>query len=118
MLNKKIVLRDLSHSLKYLSGLFLVPALVGLYFHESPIPFILPFLITFFISKLIHIDEEGEARLREGIVTVTILWLGIILVSALPFILLAKLSFLNALFESASAWTTTGITHPIPHNFP
>ena len=118
MLNKKIVLRDLSHSLKYLSGLFLVPALVGLYFHESPIPFILPFLITFFISKLIHIDEEGEARLREGIVTVTILWLGIILVSALPFILLAKLSFLNALFESASAWTTTGLTDTIPENLP
>ncbi len=118
MLNKKIILRDLSHILRYVSYLFLVPATVGLYFHENPVPFLFPFLITLFVSKLIHIDEEGEARLREGVVTVTLLWIYIILVSTLPFILLVKLSFLNALFESTSAWTTTGLTDIVPETLP
>jgi hypothetical protein len=47
---------------------------------------------------------------RDGFLVVVIFWGGISTVAALPFILGAHLSFVDALFEAVSAFTTTGST--------
>ncbi len=56
--------------------------------------------------------DTRELRLRDGFLIVTCSWLVVILLGAMPFVLLSTpdISFLDAVFESASGFTTTGAT--------
>jgi trk system potassium uptake protein TrkH len=49
-------------------------------------------------------------NLQEGGVIVFLSWLGVCLGSALPFMLESHLNFTQAVFESVSGWTTTGLS--------
>lgn len=49
-------------------------------------------------------------NLQEGGVIVFLSWLGVCLGSALPFMLESQLTFTQAVFESVSGWTTTGLS--------
>jgi trk system potassium uptake protein TrkH len=55
-------------------------------------------------------SAEVSLDLAEGGVIVLIAWLAAIIISALPFFFSGLLSFRNALFESVSGWTTTGLS--------
>lgn len=48
--------------------------------------------------------------LQEGGVIVLLSWVGICLFSAWPFMVVQKLGFTQAVFESVSGWTTTGLS--------
>jgi len=52
----------------------------------------------------------ASLTLQEGGVIVVLSWFSVCLFSALPFILVEKLNFTQALFESISGWTTTGLS--------
>jgi len=51
-----------------------------------------------------------ELTVREGFLFVTLFWMGLGLVSAIPFIIGLHLGLTDALFESISGFTTTGAT--------
>ncbi|MCS7174852.1 MAG: TrkH family potassium uptake protein [Pseudothermotoga sp.] len=48
--------------------------------------------------------------MKEGTVIVLISWLVVIFISALPYRICGLLNFSQAIFESTSGWTTTGLT--------
>jgi trk system potassium uptake protein TrkH len=49
-------------------------------------------------------------RTRDGFLIVALMWSAMSLLGAIPFMLALDMSFTNALFESASGYTTTGST--------
>ena len=51
-----------------------------------------------------------QPQLRDGFMIVTFTWLGLSAIGSLPFLLVGGLDLTNAIFESASGYTTTGFT--------
>ena len=98
------------------SLMMLPPMLVSLYYDDGTIQVFLDsagvFLAVGFLIYLPARHDKRELRLRGGFLIVTLSWLAVILLGALPFVFLdaPDLSFLNAVFESASGFTTTGAT--------
>lgn len=98
------------------SLIMLPPVLVSLYFDDGAYRVFLDSAGIFLVmGLLIYLPVKRERRdlhLRDGFLVVTCSWLAVILVGALPYVLLASpnLSFLDAMFESASGFTTTGAT--------
>jgi len=62
------------------------------------------------IWRLARSRERVVLRVQEGGVIVLLSWVLICLVSAVPFMASMKLSFTQAIFESVSGWTTTGLS--------
>ena len=59
----------------------------------------------------ICLPRGGESlTLQEGAVVVVIAWISAILVGALPLMAVGRLDFTQAIFESTSGWTTTGLS--------
>jgi len=98
------------------SLMMLPPMLVSLYYNDGTHKLFLDSAGLFlFVGFLIYMPvrhEKRELRLRDGFLIVTCSWLAVILVGAFPFLLLTSpdLSFWDAVFESASGFTTTGAT--------
>ncbi len=83
------------HSAIYFLEAALVSFLIGLLFKEA--------------SRLSK-SEASIVMIQEGAVIVLFSWIGVIIISALPFIFAKILNFSQAVFESTSGWTTTGLT--------
>ena len=98
------------------SLMMLPPILVSLFYDDGTYQLFLDSAGIFLVVGLLVYfpvrHEKRELRLRDGFLIVTISWLAVILVGALPFVLLTSpdLSFWDAVFESASGFTTTGAT--------
>ena len=98
------------------SLMMLPPVLVSLYYDDNTSRLFLESAGIFLLLGLLVYwpvrHEKRELRVRDGFLIVTCSWLVVILVGALPFVLLElpDLSFVDALFESASGFTTTGAT--------
>lgn len=60
--------------------------------------------------KLFKSESESTISVQEGGIIVLASWILVILFSAAPFIDILNLSFSNAVFESVSGWTTTGLS--------
>jgi len=113
-MDTKVILKALGTALKYASFVFLVPIIVAIIYSEFfAIPyFFLGFftaLIFGFILERIFYTERGT-RFKEGMVIVASIWLIMVLISTIPFVFAGGMTFINALFESMSAWTTTGFS--------
>ena len=98
------------------SLIMLPPVLVSLYYDDGMYQLFLDSAGIFLVmGLLIYLPVKHERRdlhLRDGFLVVTCSWLAVILVGALPYVLLTSpdLSFVDAVFESASGFTTTGAT--------
>ncbi len=113
-MDTRIILKSVGTCLKYASFVFLVPILVALIYGEYPgIPyFILSFLIALaagFILEKVFFTEK-TTKFDEGMVIVAFIWMAVALISTLPFVFVGGTNFIDALFESMSAWTTTGFS--------
>ncbi len=62
------------------------------------------------IWRLARAREHVVLRVQEGGVIVLLSWVLICLVSAVPFMTSMGLTFTQAIFESVSGWTTTGLS--------
>jgi trk system potassium uptake protein TrkH len=60
--------------------------------------------------KLFRSPPNISLSIREGGVIVLVSWTAVILFSAWPFMSIAGLTFSQAVFESVSGWTTTGLS--------
>lgn len=113
-MNYRIVIYMLGWLLDFEGCFLMLPCLVGVIYREdealyfaltSLICLVLGFIITRFKPK----DKSLYAR--EGFVIVAFCWLLLSLFGALPFVMSGAIpSYVNALFEAASGFTTTGAT--------
>jgi len=109
-MNFKVVLYVLGGLLRLLGLFMIVPLGVAYYYGES----LTPFLVSIFITTLtgfllISFKSKDEWMRKEGFAIVGLGWLAAAVFGAIPFIM-GGISPLNALFESMSAFTTTGST--------
>ena len=108
------------------SAVLLTPLLLLIAFPEEAVhapAFIFPAgclgLAGFLLRKLFRHNVNVTLSVGEGGVIVLVSWVVAIIFSALPFMSVLKLSFSQAVFESVSGWTTTGLTVvDIPHAGP
>jgi len=55
-------------------------------------------------------DQDTALRRKDGFVVVTLFWFALSFLSALPFLFGPHMSFVDAVFEAVSGFTTTGAT--------
>ncbi|XWX03341.1 potassium transporter TrkG [Aggregatilineales bacterium SYSU G02658] len=108
-----------------LGGLHLVPLIVVPFFTSeaqfAPV-FLLTSLLLFIPGYLAYRrfqprDSDG-LTLTEGMVVIVLLWLAAPLASTLPLMHITGLNFAQAVFESISGWTATGLTLLVPEDMP
>ncbi|TNF45316.1 MAG: TrkH family potassium uptake protein [Bacteroidetes bacterium] len=114
IINFKIVFKVISRNSFIVTCALLVNAVIAIIYAENITPFIYSALISLFIGIVFHLltKKQGEditLNRKDAYVTVTISWLYISLIGTLPYLLSGSIpSCINALFESASGFTTTG----------
>lgn len=114
-MNKSIVLHYLSKAMLMGSALYIVPALVSLYYHEYHC--VAVFLLVGICVAIVSIPlsflqpKNKQMYAREGLVIAALIWVLFSLAGALPFYLSGSIPHLcDAIFESVSGFTTTGST--------
>ena len=92
----------------------LIPLIVALIYSESNyISFIIPsgfsILLGFGLRKL-FVGKGTNLRLKHGMIIAAVAWLWAALIGSLILMQVTHISFLNAYFESMSAWTGSGLS--------
>lgn len=111
-----VIQRILGLLLVIFSFTMLPPALVGWIYNDLSVsPFIKGFLLVLIIGLILWYparNQKRELRLREGFLVVVLFWAVLGLSGAAPLLFSQELqiSFVDAVFESVSALTTTGAT--------
>ncbi|MCH5275201.1 MAG: TrkH family potassium uptake protein [Lachnospiraceae bacterium] len=113
-MNYGIILYILASVLEFVGAFMLLPFLVGLICGETQsIAFLIvagASLLLGFLGRLKK-PKSTVFYAREGFVTVSLSWILLSLVGAVPFVLTGEIpSYVDALFETVSGFTTTGGT--------
>ncbi len=125
-MNYRMILSLLGIVLILLGGFLLLPCVVALIYGEGDfLALIMTAAISAVVGLLLMLFRPREERrlmhAREGFVMVALSWIMISLVGALPFYLNGAIpSYLDAVFETVSGFTTTGASilsnvEAIPH---
>lgn len=97
----------------YLGLFFLIPIFVGFYYEED-VKLFLIFDILFFSANFIVFfalkSHEITLSLRDGILSVNLIWILVGFAGGVPLWLYSDISIMQAIFESISGFTTTGAT--------
>lgn len=79
--------------------------------------FLIPASLIFILGLVICLltkEEKNEkvepSSLKSGSITVLFIWIFSFVAGALPFVRSGQLTFVQALFEAVSGWTTTGLS--------
>ena len=111
-MNHRIILNILGRVLTIEAGLLAAPLLVAGLYGESLRPFLWTIVLAVAIGgafMLLGRKKAGTLHPREGVVSVTLSWVVISLVGALPFVFSGAIpNYISALFEIVSGFTTTG----------
>ena len=96
-----------------LSLFFATAVVVGLYYGEDMSSFmifdIVLLLCSGFILWILR-DYEVKLNIKEGILSVNLVWLLLGVVGAIPLVLYSDISMVDGFFEAISGFTTTGAT--------
>ena len=90
-----------------------ISAAVALLYRESTVPFLLPAVGSILVGLGLERFPRREIGIREAFLMVSLTWLVVALVGAVPFLLVGSgvfVSPIDAVFESMSGITTTGAT--------
>ncbi len=112
-MNKRLILKTLGMVLYLETLCMLVSMLVGLIYGESPLPLALSIALALAFAVPLSLIKPRSTSFfaRDGLVTVAVIWLTISFFGALPFYFCGHFPTLaDAIFESASGFTTTGAT--------
>lgn len=111
-MNYSIILYILGCLLKFEAGFLLLPVLVGIIYKEDTL---LPYLAVSAFCLLLGFlfahkkPTNKNLFIKEGFVTVALSWIVMSIFGALPFVLTGDIpSYVDALFETISGFTTTG----------
>lgn len=111
-MNIRLILKTLGLVL-YIEAIAIFSALVvSLFFGESPKPFALAILIALALGAPLAMIKPRSRTFfpKDGIITVSFIWIIISVVGALPLYFGGFPSFIDSVFESASGFSTTGAT--------
>lgn len=111
-MRNKLVYKYVGKVLIGFAILLLCPVLIGLYYKESIIPYLIPSLVSLVIGLLLNSLKPDNKNLyaKDGFVIVTISWFLISIIGSIPYMIGDKISFFDAFFETVSGLTTTGAT--------
>ena len=112
-MNIKMVFSILGRTLLIEAGLMLCPLLVGIIYGENtwsdyliPIGGLLAVGVPLSFALKV---KDRSIYIKEGFVTVALVWVLLSLVGAVPFVLSGSIpNYIDALFETASGFSTTG----------
>ena len=120
-MNGKMVFYITGRIITIVSFLLLLPVLVAVYFLlykgiDSEINSINSFLIVIIgglilgsIMAFLCRKRNGVLYAKDGFIIVTLCWLSVSVIGALPFVISGEIpSFVDAFFETVSGFTTTG----------
>ena len=111
-MNGRMIFYVLGRVMLICSGLMLLPLLVAALYGEGTIfAFLLPIIFLAGMGLALSCRKPQNRRIytREGFFIVALSWVVISLFGALPFWLSREIpSYLDALFETVSGFTTTG----------
>jgi len=114
--------------LKYLAVAMVIPLVVAVVYGDDVVVFLASMVATAALGfALEHLEDDSDLELEEALLFVTLAWVGVSLGGTIPYLLAgfgtpstvglslaspgaAAVSFVNALFESTSGYTTTGST--------
>ena len=119
----KLILSLTGTILAFFGCNFLFPIVAGFWFEENSMDifwmFGVPMLISLSLGAFLHyyFHSNEDIRNREAFVLVTVVWIIMVFVGAIPFISSERLAlmsyeigFAGAIFESMSGLSTTGAT--------
>lgn len=116
-MNFPLVLNILGALLIFLAGALLFPAGVSVWYHDGALPALLESALISLVAGLVLMAltrgsrSKREPAIRDGFAIVTFGWLTFALFGAIPFTLSGAIpSYLDAVFETMSGFTTTGAT--------
>lgn len=110
-MNYRIISRTLGLVLGIEAALMLLPAAVALYYHEEMFAWIVTLAVTAACAGILLLFKPKKRALyaREGFVGVAGSWVLMSVFGALPFRISGEIpSFVDAMFEVVSGFTTTG----------
>ena len=111
-MNYRLILQFLGSLLQFEGAFLLLPFLVGLYYHESQAKYLLIIAAAAAsIGTLMRIIKPKSKKLhpKEGFIVTALSWLLMSLTGAMPFFISGEIpNFTDAVFETASGFTTTG----------
>lgn len=111
-MNIPVVVYILGRVMQVEGAFMLLPAFVGLLYKETAgLSFLLVGGIEFLAGLLIILKkpENKSFFAKEGFVTVSLSWILLAIIGALPYVLNGDIPhYLDALFETVSGFTTTG----------
>lgn len=123
MLPKKVVsgypllLGYLGYFLMMIGMIILIPLLTILFYPgdagESKlfiIPGVVAIIIGYLLSLILRGKETAKLDRHQDILLIFLIWIIAIFISAFPFILSGNYNFTQAIFESTSGYSTTGLT--------
>ena len=112
-MNYRMIARILGMVLLILAALLVLPLIAGLYYGEN----VLNFAVTIAVAAalggffMLFKPKNRDIYAREGFTAVGLSWILMSLIGALPFVISGDIpSYVDALFETVSGFTTTGST--------
>ncbi len=112
-MNYRMISRVLGLILMCLGGFLLIPMIAGLCYGESCRAFLISIAVSVAAGGILMLFKPSSHRLytKDGFVIVGLGWILLSLFGALPFFLSGDIpSYVDAVFETASGFTTTGST--------
>jgi len=109
----KNVLKFLSVIGMALSLFLLAPVITGLLYGEEILYFFLFDLVLFGLNGIVYLSlrsHQVKLRIRDGILSVNLVWILLGIAGAVPLLLYTDVSVADAFFEAISGFTTTGAT--------
>jgi len=115
LINPLIILKILSTILFIETVSFLLCLPVAYIYGETVMPFIFSGVITIVLAVIMFLISRNcdfeKAGVRDGFISVALSWFLFSAIGTLPYLFSGTIqSFINAFFESASGFTTTGST--------
>lgn len=111
-MNHRIVLNNIGKLIRLEGMLLILPTLIGVFLHEKEF---LALAVTagssIIVGTLLSSIKTKNTRIRakEGFVITALVWLIFSIIGAIPFYATGNIkSFTDAIFETASGFTTTG----------
>lgn len=107
-MDNKAVSNALGKILFLLAFTMLVPLLVAFYYREPLVPFVFSFFATLIAGLLLmRFKGRDDWQQKEALAIVALSWLAAAVFGAIPF-LFEGISFIDAVFETMSGFTSTG----------
>ncbi|MGN0335543.1 MAG: TrkH family potassium uptake protein [Lachnospiraceae bacterium] len=111
-MNYSVIFYILGHILKFEGIFLLLPMVVGMIYREEAfIAYLICAILCYVLGLLITRKKPVSRQLytKEGLLTVALGWIVLSIFGALPFVIAGDIpSYINALFETISGFTTTG----------